>query len=126
MYFAYLDLTLTAIKYTNTYFSNILKFLLVVPSEIIYFDYLYLGIIVITLLFKLIIFEDTLRVILLKKKSPLVNIIIFVILFFTANTIINLVTLDELLISTMSLILNYISILIILIFGGIRIVTRIY
>jgi hypothetical protein len=40
-YFAYIDLTLSAINYTNTYFSNILKFLLVVPSEIIYFDYLY-------------------------------------------------------------------------------------
>ena len=105
---------------------NILKFLLVVPSEIIYFDYLYLGIIIITLLFKLIIFEDTLRVLLLKKKSPIVNILIFTILFFTANTIINLVPQDELFISTICLILSYISILIIFIFGGVKIVTRIY
>jgi hypothetical protein len=125
-YFAYIDLTLSAVNYTNTYFSNILKFLLVVPSEIIYFDYLYLGIIIITLLFKLIIFEDTLRVLLLKKKSSIVNILIFTILFFTANTIINLVPQDELFISTICLILSYISILIIFIFGGVKIVTRIY
>ena len=125
-YFAYLDLTIAKIRYTNTYFSNILKFLLVLPTEIMYFNYLYLGVVIITLLFKIIILGDVLRCLLIKKKTKKVIFLLYFILFFTANTISNQVKLDNNLLNILTLIVSTLSYFIIIILGGIQIAKRLY
>ena len=91
-----------------------------------YFNYLYLGVVIITLLFKIIILGDVLRCLLIKKKTKKVIFILYFILFFTANTISNQVKLDNNLLNILTLIVSTLSYFIITILGGIQIAKRIY
>ena len=125
-FFAYLDLTITRINYTNSPFNNILKYLLVLPSSNVYFDLLYLIVILITLVFKIIIFTENLRVLLLRKKTETFFLIIYLIIFFISNTIVNLVKDENKLLNTLLEIISYCGCILAISIGGTKLVKRLY
>lgn len=126
IFYAYLDLTITNINYTNTPFNNILKYLLVFPSSNIYFDLLYFFIIVIFFIYKILIFNELLRIILLKKKSSTYYLISYLLIFLFANTLINLSKNEINLLNKLLEILICCSIILFFSIGGTRIVKKLY
>lgn len=125
-FYTFLDLTITKIDYTNTPFKNILKYQLVLPNTTIYFDLLYLVIIIITFIFKMIIFGDILRIFFLSKKNIKNYFIMYFIIFLISNTLINQVTNETDYLMTILSILTCFGILLISIIGGVKIAKRIY
>lgn len=125
-FYTYLDLTITKISYTNTPFRNILKYLLVLPNSNVYFDLLYLIIVFVTFIFKIIIFGDYLRILLLCKKNIKTYFFIYLIVFLVGNTLINQFKDETIYLYNLLAILISVSILLIITIGGVRIVKRIY
>lgn len=125
-FYTYLDLTITNLHYTNTPFRNLLKYLLVLPNNSIYFDLLYLIIVYLLLLFKILIFGDLLRIFILLKKNIKNFFLIYLFIFLVGNTMINLIKDETNFLYNFLSIMTCISILIIFVIGGVRIAKRIY
>lgn len=125
-FFAFLDLTITRINYTNSPFNNILKYLLVLPSSNVYFDLLYFIVIIIFLVFKIIILTENLRVLLLKKKTEVFFFIAYFIIFLISNTIVNLVKDENKLLNILLEMITYCGSILLVSIGGTKLVKRIY
>lgn len=125
-FYTYLDLTITSIHYTNTPFRNILKYLLVLPNNSIYFDLLYLMIVFLLFLFKILVFGDLLRILFLIKKNIKNYFLIYLFIFLVGNTIINLITDETNYLYNLLAILTLIGICLTIVIGGVRIAKRIY
>ncbi|MBE6131121.1 MAG: hypothetical protein E7183_05310 [Erysipelotrichaceae bacterium] len=125
-FYTYLDLTITKVNYTNTPFRNILKYLLVLPNSNIYLDLLYLIIVFVVIVFKLIIYGDYLRILLLCKKNIKSYFFIYLIVFLVGNTLVNQVKNEMIYLNNLLAILTCVSILLIILIGGVRVVKRIY
>ena len=126
LFFTFLDLTITRIDYANTPFKNILKYQLVLPNVSVYFDLLYLFIVVVTLTFKIIIFGDNLRIFLMCKKNTKSFFILYFVIFLISNTLVNQVKNETSYLYTLLSIIICFSLILLVLLGGMKIVKRIY
>lgn len=125
-FYTYIDLTITRIDYSNTPFKNILKYQLILPNINIYFDLLYLIIVFITLIFKLIIFGDNLRVFFLCKKNFKNYFILYFVIFIISNTLVNQAKNETTYLYILLSILTCFSLILLICIGGYKIAQRIY
>ncbi len=125
-YFTYKDLTISDLNFNHLYFPNLLKYRVAGIMPDIHLDFIVIIWILIGCVFKCVIYGDLIRIFLKKQKKEKNYLFIFLIIFFIANTIANMINKDNYLLNIILEISSIGSFIIILLLGGLYVACRIY